>query len=143
MESVQTFGRKKNAVAVAHCKRSPKGQGILKLNGAPLEFVKPETLRYKVLEPVALLGKERFSQLDIRLRVRGGGHVSQAYALRQAIAKAVVAYYQKYVDEQSKKEIKDILLAYDRTLLVADPRRCEPKKFGGRGARARFQKSYR
>jgi small subunit ribosomal protein S16e len=32
------------------------------------------------------------------------------------------------VDEVSKKEIKEILLAYDRTLLVADPRRCEPKK---------------
>ncbi len=32
------------------------------------------------------------------------------------------------VDEQSKREIKDILLNYDRTLLVADPRRCEPKK---------------
>lgn len=47
------------------------------------------------------------------------------------------------VDEASKKEIKDILLAYDRTLLVADPRRCEPKKFGGPGARARYQKSYR
>lgn len=47
------------------------------------------------------------------------------------------------VDEASKKEIKDILLAYDRTLLVADPRRCESKKFGGRSARARFQKSYR
>ena len=47
------------------------------------------------------------------------------------------------VDEQSKNEIKDILLQYDRTLLVADPRRCEPKKFGGRSARARFQKSYR
>ncbi|GAA0145789.1 hypothetical protein LIER_05900 [Lithospermum erythrorhizon] len=31
----------------------------------------------------------------------------------------------------------------DRTLLIADPRRCEPKKFGGRGARSRFQKSYR
>nr|GMC79844.1 40S ribosomal protein S16 [Ipomoea batatas] len=54
-----------------------------------------------------------------------------------------LAFYQKYVDEQSKKEIKDILVRYDRTLLVADPRRCEPKKFGGRGARARFQKSYR
>jgi small subunit ribosomal protein S16e len=36
-----------------------------------------------------------------------------------------------------------VLLSYDRTLLVADPRRMEPKKFGGRGARARFQKSYR
>ncbi len=47
------------------------------------------------------------------------------------------------VDEQSKKEIKDILMVHDRTLLVADPRRCEPKKFGGPGARARFQKSYR
>jgi hypothetical protein len=47
------------------------------------------------------------------------------------------------VDEASKKEIKDILLRYDRTLLVADSRRCEPKKFGGPGARARYQKSYR
>ena len=47
------------------------------------------------------------------------------------------------VDEASKKEIKDILQQYDRTLLVADPRRCEPKKFGGPGARARYQKSYR
>ena len=35
------------------------------------------------------------------------------------------------------------MLQYDRTLLVADPRRCEPKKFGGPGARARYQKSYR
>ncbi|GLT99752.1 hypothetical protein SLE2022_171700 [Rubroshorea leprosula] len=70
-------------------------------------------------------------------------HTSQIYAIRQSIAKALVAYYQKFVDEQQKKEIKDILVRYDRTLLVADPRRCEPKKFGGRGARARFQKSYR
>ena len=45
------------------------------------------------------------------------------------------------MDEATKKEIKDILLTYDRTLLVADPRRCEPKKFGGRAARARYQKS--
>ena len=47
------------------------------------------------------------------------------------------------VDEASKKEIKDILVQYDRSLLVADPRRCEAKKFGGPGARARYQKSYR
>jgi small subunit ribosomal protein S16e len=64
-------------------------------------------------------------------------------AIRQAIAKGIVAYYQKYVDEQSKREIKETLVQYDRSLLVADPRRCEPKKFGGRGARARYQKSYR
>ena len=85
----------------------------------------------------------RFADIDIRIRVKGGGHVSQMYAVRQAIAKAIVAYYQKFVDETSKKEIKDILLSYDKTMLVADPRRCEPKKFGGPGARARYQKSYR
>ena len=39
--------------------------------------------------------------------------------------------------------IIELLLQYDRTLLVADPRRCEPKKYGGSGARARCQKSYR
>ncbi|KAK9918018.1 hypothetical protein WJX75_000583 [Coccomyxa subellipsoidea] len=139
-ESVQTFGRKKNAVAVAYVKR---GTGLLKLNGSPLELVQPDTLRWKVMEPVLLLGKQRFEGVDIRIRASGGGHVSQIYAIRQAIAKGLVAYYQKYVDEQSKREIKDILLNYDRTLLVADPRRCEPKKFGGPGARARFQKSYR
>ncbi len=47
------------------------------------------------------------------------------------------------VDEVAKKDIKDILLSYDRSLLVADTRRKEPKKFGGPGARARYQKSYR
>ena len=65
------------------------------------------------------------------------------YAIRQAISKSLVAYYQKFVDETSKKEIKDILLNYDKSMLVADPRRCEPKKFGGPGARAKYQKSYR
>lgn len=105
--------------------------------------MQPELLRFKVFEPLLLLGKQRFAHVDIRVRARGGGQVSQAYAIRQAIAKGIVAFYQKFVDEQSKNEIKDILLAYDRTLLVADPRRSEPKKFGGHGARARFQKSYR
>jgi small subunit ribosomal protein S16e len=47
------------------------------------------------------------------------------------------------VDEASKAEIKNLLLNYDRTLVVADPRRREPKKFGGPSARTRFQKSYR
>lgn len=47
------------------------------------------------------------------------------------------------VDEVTKQKIKQTLLAYDRTLLVADPRACEPKKFGGPGARAKYQKSYR
>jgi small subunit ribosomal protein S16e len=133
------------------------------LNGSPLELVQPEVLKFKVYEPLLVLGKDRFAGVDIRIRVKGGGMTSQIYAIRQAIAKAIVAFYQKCtylhspyevfqsynwlcafffldVDEASKKEVKAILTSYDRTLLVADPRRCEPKKFGGRGARARFQK---
>lgn len=62
------------------------------------------------------------------------------YALRQAIAKAVVAYHAKYIDASSALELKKKLVTYDRSLLIADPRRAEPKKFGGHGARARRQK---
>lgn len=85
----------------------------------------------------------RTADVDIRVRVSGGGHTSQIYAIRQAIAKSIIAYYQKYVDEHSKNQLKQALVQYDRTLLVADNRRCEPKKFGGQGARSRYQKSYR
>lgn len=81
--------------------------------------------------------------MDVRIRVRGGGYTAQIYAVRQALAKGIVAFYQKFIDEASKREVKELLLQYDRGLIVADPRRCEPKKFGGRGARARRQKSYR
>merc|ERR1711884_1004204 len=96
----------------------------------------------KVYEPMLLLG-DKFKKVDIKLRVKGGGYTGQIYAMRQAIAKGIVAYYQKFIDEASKKEIKDVLMAYDRSLIVADPRRGESKKFGGPSARARFQKSYR
>ncbi|GJV64295.1 40S ribosomal protein S16 [Tanacetum coccineum] len=138
--SVQCFGQKKTAVAVTHCQA---GRGLIKLNGTPIELIQPEILRYKVFEPILLLGRVKFACVDMRVRVKGGGHTSQVYAIRQSIAKALVAYFQKFVDGEQKKEIKDVLVRYNRTLLVADPRRCEPKKFGGKSARARFQKSYR
>ena len=140
MKSVQVFGRKKTATAVAYC---CEGSGLIKLNGTPINQVTSETLRAKVLEPLMLIGEEAWGNLDIRVRVNGGGHVAQIYAIRQAISKAIVAYYQKYVDEATKAEIKATLIGYDRTLLVADPRRMEPKKFGGQGARVRRQMSYR
>lgn len=97
----------------------------------------------QVIEPILVLGKDQFSKIDIRIRVKGGGYTAQLYAIRQCIARALVAYTAKYVDESSKIEIKKQLIAYDKSLLVADARRVEPKKFGGRGARARRQKSYR
>ncbi|KAK7368356.1 hypothetical protein VNO80_10381 [Phaseolus coccineus] len=125
LEHVQCFGRKKSVVAVTYCKR---GRGFIKMNGCPIELVEMEILRFKAFEPVLLLEKSRFADVDMRIRVKDGGQTSQIYTIRQSIAKALVAFYQKYVDEQSKKEIKDILVRYDRTLLVADPRREECKK---------------
>ncbi|ORY32999.1 ribosomal protein S5 domain 2-like protein, partial [Rhizoclosmatium globosum] len=92
VEAVQTYGRKKTATAVAYCK---KGSGLIKLNGSPLELVQPEVLKLKVYEPILILGADKFAGVDIRIRVSGGGVVSQIYAIRQAIAKAIVAYYQK------------------------------------------------
>lgn len=118
---VQTFGRKKNAVAVATVRT---GKGVMRVNGSPIELLEPQALRVKVMEPILLLGLKRFQNLDIRVRVRGSGYVAQIYAIRQAISKGVVAYYQKYVNESEKRQIKETLLQYDRTLLVADPRRC-------------------
>merc|ERR1711893_401629 len=120
---VQTYGRKKTASAVAICK---KGQGLIKVNGRPLDKIEPECLRLKLMEPLNVVGEDRFSGVDIKVKVQGGGRVAQIYAIRQAVSKALVAYYQQ-------------LVAYDRTLMVADPRRSEPKKFGGPGARARYQ----
>ena len=137
---VQTFGKKKNAIAVATVK---KGTGVIRVNSKPINLVDPEPLRIKVYEPILLLGGQRFKTLNIRVRVSGGGASNQIMAIRQAISKGIVAYAQKYEDEQTKRQLKETLLQYDRNLLVADQRRCEPKKYGGPGARARYQKSYR
>ena len=97
----------------------------------------------KAFEPILLVGGNKFKDVNIRVRVQGGGPSNQIFAVRQAIANALLAFYQKYHDEQSKRELKEVFLQYDRTLIITDPRRCEPKKFGGKGARSRFQKSYR
>jgi len=139
-QRVMVFGKKKNATAVAQVKA---GKGLVRVNGKPLQLVEPRILRVKLYEPLLLVGLDKISNIDIRIRVTGGGHTSQIYAIRQALAKSLVAWFQKFVDEHSKNEIKQVLVDFDRTLLVADNRRCEPKKFGGPGARARYQKSYR
>lgn len=49
------------------------------MNGIPLELVEPEILRFKIFEPILLLGRAKFAGVDIRVRVKGGGHVSQIY----------------------------------------------------------------
>ena len=93
---VQCFGRKKNAVAVATVR---SGKGVMRVNGSPVDLLEPQALRVKVMEPILLLGLKRFQNLDVRVKVRGSGYVAQIYAIRQAISKGVVAFYQKYMNE--------------------------------------------
>ena len=138
---VQTFGKRKNSTAVATVTKT--AQSNIKINGVPINMLQPQSLRTKVMEAVTIVGSKLFSRLKIDITVRGGGQVSQAYASRQAIAKGLVAYLQKYSNEVEKSGAKNKYLAYDRTLLVADPRRAETKKWGRHSARSRFTKSYR
>ena len=86
---MQTFGRKKNSTAVATC---TEGKGNIRLNGKSMNFLEPQSMRLKVWEPVLLLGQARFENLNIRVRVRGGGQCTQVMAIRQAIAKAIIAF---------------------------------------------------
>ena len=57
------------------------GNGHNKVNGWSLEMAKSHSLQYQLLEPVLLLGKEGFARVDIRVRVRSGGHVAQIYTI--------------------------------------------------------------
>ncbi|KAH9598530.1 Ribosomal protein S9 [Trypanosoma melophagium] len=141
LKQVQTFGKKKTAIAVATVTKA--SQCNIRVNGVPVSQILPETLRTKIMEAVNVVGARHFARLRIDVTARGGGQVAQAYATRQAIAKGLVAYFQKYRNEVEKAAVKDKYLAYDKFLLIADPRRCEPKKWGRHSARTRFTKSYR
>ena len=61
IESVQCFGRKKTATAVAFVK---KGTGLIKVNGVPISLLQPEILKLKTFEPVLLIGTDKFSQVS-------------------------------------------------------------------------------
>ncbi|ACB08333.1 30S ribosomal protein S9 [Candidatus Korarchaeum cryptofilum] len=125
--------RRKTARAMAVIR---KGSGRLYINGLPVEVFAPnEFVRMKILEPL-WLAMDHVKDLDIFARVKGGGFMAQADALRMAIGRALVNY-------TKSDRLKEIFKEYDRTILKGDPRQTEPKKYGGRSARARFQKSYR
>jgi len=126
-------GKRKTAIARATLKN---GSGRIYINGVPVELIEPELARWKIMEPLLLAGLDKVGKVDIEVNVKGGGFMGQAEAARMAIARGLVAWF-----KDSKLEKK--FLEYDRTMLSGDPRRTEPKKFGGPSARRRFQKSYR
>ncbi|QSW99366.1 30S ribosomal protein S9 [Haloterrigena alkaliphila] len=128
-----TSGKKKTAVARATVR---EGEGRVRIDSKPVELVEPEMARLKMLEPFRIAGEDLRSEMDIDVRVEGGGISGQADAVRTAIARGIVQH-------TNDAELRDAYMEFDRSLLVNDVRQSEPKKWGGPGARARYQKSYR
>lgn len=126
-------GKRKTATARAVVK---SGIGRIRINRIPLEIYEPEIAREKIMEPLMQAGNDVLSQLDVDVKVSGGGYMGQAEASRMVIANALLKW-------TKSSRLRRVFVEYDRTMVVGDPRRKEPKKFGGPGARARDQKSYR
>lgn len=129
---VNTSGKRKTAVARASVQ---KGTGLVRINNKPVELYEPEIARWKILEPIKISG-DHMSKINIDVDVSGGGIMGQASAARTAIAKGILEF-------TGDPSLKIAFLDHDRSLLVSDSRRKEPKKQLGRGARKKRQKSYR
>ncbi|MFH2111566.1 MAG: 30S ribosomal protein S9 [Candidatus Bathyarchaeota archaeon] len=112
-----------------------EGKGRVRINNVPVHLVEPYMARAKLLEPLMLAGDYR-DKVDISVKTHGGGFLGQAEAARMGIAQGIVKFTRS-------KRLRSRYIEYDRTMLAGDPRRKEPKKFGGPGARRRKQKSYR
>lgn len=128
-----TSGKRKEAVARATVS---EGQGRIRVNSRPVEILEPRVARDKILEPLRVAGHEHHDAVDIEVNVDGGGFMGQADAARTAIARGLVDFF-------DDPKLRELFLDYDRSLLVNDPRRSEPKQPMGPGARAKRQKSYR
>ncbi|MFB6150918.1 MAG: 30S ribosomal protein S9 [Haloarculaceae archaeon] len=128
-----TSGKKKTAVARATVR---EGEGRVRINAQPVELSEPELARLKMLEPFRLADDDLRDAVDVDVDVEGGGVMGQADAARTAIARGLVQH-------TNDAELRDAYMEFDRSLLVNDVRQSESKKWGGPGARARYQKSYR
>ena len=136
---VHTSGKRKTAVARATVKA---GKGRVRVNSEPIEILQPALSRRKAMEPLIIAdAMKRLSKVDINILTHGGGIMGQTDAIRTALARGLVHY--NGGAEGLDVELRDEYLRFDRSLLVNDPRRKEPKHQLGRGARRKKQKSYR
>ncbi len=121
-------GRRKTSVARV---RLVSGPGEIKINKKSMEeYFGREVLKIDVTRPLELT--ENAGKFNVFANVNGGGIAGQAGAIRHAIARALLE-----MDGSNRDVLKKA------GLLTRDPRMKERKKYGQRGARARFQFSKR
>ena len=125
---VQSVGRRKSASARA---RIEKGNGTIIVNGKPIQEYFPYSQWQEVImAPLKALGKEK--DLNVTVKVVGGGKNGQAKAVQLGIARALVVW-----NEEFRKTLKSL------GLLTRDARVKERKKFGLKKARRAPQWSKR
>jgi len=121
-------GRRKTSTARVHLRQ---GAGLITVNRRTLdEYFGNEVLKMIIKQPLSLT--ETADKFDIVVTVDGGGPSGQAGAIRHGISRALQVY-----NTELRKRLKKA------GLLTRDPRMKERKKYGQRGARARFQFSKR
>lgn len=121
-------GRRKTSVARV---RLVQGQGRMHVNGKPgAEYFVTADQRRSAVQPLKLAGVD--TKYDVLALVSGGGVQGQADALRLAVSRALLSIH---ADMESALR--------GEGMLTRDARRKERKKYGQRGARARFQFSKR
>jgi small subunit ribosomal protein S9 len=121
-------GRRKTSMARV---RLVPGSGAITVNQRPLDDYFPNNV-LKMIIKQPLLSAEAAEKFDIHVRVEGGGASGQAGAIRHGISRALTDY-----NAELRKKLKK------EGFLTRDPRMKERKKYGQRGARARFQFSKR
>ncbi len=131
MEKENVFyatGKRKSAIARTWL---TPGNGEIIVNGRPVgKYFTVGTSKLKVTQPLSLTNN--LETFDIKVKVKGGGLVGQAGAIRHGITKALML---------ANPELRELLKR--EGYVTRDPRVKERKKYGQKGARARFQFSKR
>ena len=121
-------GRRKSSTARVFLR---PGKGVIEVNKRTIDDYFPnETLKMIIRQPLQLT--ETVDKFDIVATVKGGGISGQAGAIKHGISRALVDY-----NQELRKRLKE------GGFLTRDARVKERKKYGQKGARARFQFSKR
>ncbi len=130
MSQTKSYGTGRRKSSIARVWLIP-GKGSIKINNRTLvNYFGREFLSTVVEKPLELVNKK--NELDVFAKVEGGGFTGQAGAIQHGIARALLQY-----DPTLRAILKK------EGLLTRDARMKERKKYGQKGARARFQFSKR
>ena len=130
MADIQYYGTGRRKTSTARVYLRP-GAGKIVINRREFEEYFPnEALRMIIRQPLRL--SDSAAKFDILVNVKGGGQAGQAGAVRHGITRALLEF---------NSDLRPTLKKAG--LITRDPRKKERKKYGQKGARARFQFSKR